>query len=150
MPIVSSDEEIAAILTAYHHIAIVGISANPSRPSHGVAEFLQGRGYRLSLVNPLVAGRTPVLGETVYSSLADLPEPPEIVDVFRRSEYVSDVAEAAIGVGAKVLWTQLGVINPEAAARASAAGLLVVQNRCTAFELRRLELAKATQAGTGS
>jgi uncharacterized protein len=143
MPIVSSDDEIAAILTAYHHIAIVGISANPSRPSHGVAQFLQSRGYHLSLVNPLLAGRTPtILGETVYSSLPDLPEPPEIVDVFRRSEYVPEVAEAAVGVGAKVLWTQLGVINPEAAARASTAGLLVVQDRCTAIEVRRLEREK--------
>ncbi len=149
MPILSTDDEIAAVLTTYHHIAVVGISANPSRPSHGVAQFLQGRGYRLSLVNPRLSGKT-VLGQSVVSSLADLPEPPEIVDVFRRSEFVPDVAEAAIGVGAKVLWTQLGVINPEAAARASAAGLLVVQNRCTAIEVRRLESRNAGRFGSGS
>jgi len=150
MPIISSDDEIAAVLTAYHHIAIVGISANPSRPSHGVAQFLQSRGYRLSLVNPLLAEKTStLLGETVFSSLADLPEPPQIVDVFRRSEYVPEVAEAAMRVGAKVLWTQLGVINAEAAARASAAGLLVVQDRCTAIEVRRLERVKESRVGTG-
>jgi uncharacterized protein len=149
MPILSTDDEIGAVLAEYHHIAIVGISANPSRPSHGVAEFLQSRGYRLSLVNPNLAGQT-VLGERVVSSLAELVEQPEIVDVFRRSEFVPDVAEAAIAAGAKVLWTQLGVLNMEAAKRASAAGLLVVQNRCTAIEVRRLERENGGRVGSGS
>jgi predicted CoA-binding protein len=91
-----------------------------------------------------------LFGETVVASLADLPEPPEIVDVFRRSEFVPEVAEAAIAVGAKVLWTQLGVINDGAAARASAAGLLVVQDRCTAIEVRRIERESGGRIGAGS
>ena len=137
MPIVSNDQELVDILEGYRRIAVVGISANPSRPSHSVASFLKRHGYSLFLLNPLLAGKT-VLGERVYARLADLPEPPEIVDVFRRSEYVAGIVEEAIAAGAKVLWTQLGVRDPEAALRASEAGLFVVQDRCTAIEYSRL------------
>lgn len=137
MPIATTDEQLRAILQTHGRIAVVGISANPSRPSHSVAAFLKDRGYQLYLVNPLLAGQR-VLGETVYASLSDLPEPPAIVDVFRRSEYVSSVVDDAISVGAKVLWTQLGVHDPESERRASEAGLQVVEDRCTAIEYARL------------
>ena len=137
MPIVSTDEELCAILAKYQRIAVVGISDRPSRPSHRVTKFLQEHGYAVFLVNPLLAGEN-VLGEPVYASLADLPEPPEIVDVFRRSEHVAGVVDEAIAAGARVLWTQLGVRDPEAEQRASEAGLLVVEDRCTAIEYSRL------------
>jgi uncharacterized protein len=133
------DEELRAILTRYRRIAVVGLSANPMRPSNSVARFLIANGYDVTGVNPNLAGKT-VLGRPVYASLAELPEPPEIVDVFRRSEYVADVAEQSIAVGARVLWTQLGVKDDAAAARARAAGLQVVQNRCTAIEHERLTI----------
>lgn len=139
MPIVTTDEQIREILTRFRRVAVVGLSDNPTRPSHGVAAYLQQQGYDIWPVNPKLAGQT-VLGCRVYASLRDLPEMPEIVDVFRRSQYVAEVAEAAIAVGAKVLWTQLGVRDDVAAERASAAGLLVVQNRCPAIEHPRLEI----------
>ncbi len=139
MPTIQNDDELRDVLTRYRRVAVVGISDDPDRPSHSVASYLQEQGYDIYSVNPLLAGKT-VLGRTVYSSLAELPEPPEIVDVFRRSEYVSGVADAAIAAGAKVLWTQLGVRDDVAAERASAAGLQVVQNRCTAIEHGRLRI----------
>lgn len=139
MAIVTTDEQIREILTRYRRVVVVGLSDNPSRPSHGVAGYLQRQGYEVWPVNPRLAGQI-VLGRRVYASLGDLPEAPEIVDVFRRSEYVAEVAEAAIAVSAKVLWTQLGVRDDAAAERASAAGLWVVQNRCPAIEIPRLGL----------
>lgn len=139
MPIVQTDDELREILTRYRRVAVVGLSDDPDRPSNSVASFLQDQGYEIYPVNPTLVGKT-VLGREVYGSLADLPEQPEIVDVFRRSIYVSDIADAAIAVGAKVLWTQLGVRDDAAAARASSAGLLVVQNRCTAIEHGRLRI----------
>lgn len=139
MPIVQNDDEMRALLTRYRRVAVVGFSDDPGRPSHSVASYLQEQGYEVYPVNPMLAGKT-VLGSKVYGSLADLPEPPEIVDVFRRSEFVSEVANAAVAAGAKVLWTQLGVRDDEAAERASAAGLQVVQNRCTAIEHGRLRI----------
>lgn len=139
MSIVQNDAELREILTRYRRVAVVGISEDPDRPSHSVASFLQEQGYDIYPVNPLLAGKS-VLGREVYSSLSELPEPPEIVDVFRRSQFVSEVADAAIAAGAKVLWTQLGVRDDVAAERASAAGLQVVQNRCTAIEHERLHV----------
>jgi predicted CoA-binding protein len=139
MPIVQNDDELREILTRYRRIAVVGFSDDPDRPSHSVAAYLQKQGYEIDLVNPMLAGRT-VLGRKVYGSLAELPEPPEIVDVFRRSQFVAEVADAAIAAGANVLWTQLGVRDDAAAERASAAGLQVVQNRCTAIEHGRLHI----------
>lgn len=137
MPIASTDDELRDILTRYHRIAVVGLSNNPARPSHGVATYLQRQGYEIWPVNPNLAGSI-VLGRPVYASLSDLPIVPDIVDVFRRSEHVAEVADAAIAIGARVLWTQLGVRDDAAAARASAAGLLVVQDRCPAIEYPRL------------
>jgi uncharacterized protein len=141
MPIVQNDAELREILTRYRRVAVVGISNDPGRPSQSVASYLQGQGYDIYPVNPLLSGKT-VLGREVYGSLAELPELPEIVDVFRRSQFVSEVADAAIAAGAKVLWTQLGVRDDVAAERASAAGLQVVQNRCTAIEHERLHIGR--------
>lgn len=145
MPIETSENVLREILTRYRRIAVVGLSDKPYRPSYDVAEYLLRQGYTLYAVNPTIAGLR-VLGLEVYGSLADLPETPEIVDVFRRSQYVAEVAEAAVAVGAKVLWTQLGVRDDVAAARASAAGLIVVQNRCTAMEHRRLGIGPVGQS----
>ncbi len=131
------DEELRAVLTRFKRIAIVGLSENPARPSYGVAAYLLRQGYEIDPVNPTIAGRT-VLGRTVYASLRDLPQPPEIVDVFRRSEFVPPVAEDAIAVGAKVLWTQYDVVNDVAARRAADAGLTVIQDHCMAVDHRRL------------
>lgn len=137
MPIITDDyEEIGAILTRYRRIAVVGLSPNPERPSNDVSAYMQAHGYEIYPVNPTIAGQT-VLGRTVYASLADLPVRPEIVDVFRRSEFVPEIAEQAIAAGANVLWTQLFVVNDAAAQRASDAGLQVVQNRCIKIEHAR-------------
>lgn len=137
MSAIVTDGELRDILTRYRRIAVVGLSNNPMRPSYGVARYLIRRGYDVVGVNPNLAGQT-VLGRPVYASLADLPQPPEIVDVFRRSVFIPEVVEQAIVAGAKVIWTQLGVKDDAAAAQARAAGLVVVQNRCTAIEHERL------------
>lgn len=136
MPIARSDEQIRSILKHYHRIAVVGLSDNVMRPSYGVASYLQHQGYEITPVNPRLK-RQHILGREVYGSLLELPEPPEIVDVFRRSEYVAAVVDDAIAAHAAVLWTQLGVRDDAAAARASAAGLLVVQDRCLKIEHMR-------------
>lgn len=129
------DEEIRRILQEYRRVAVVGLSDKPNRPSYGVAAYLQTAGYDITPVNPQI---TASLGVPALPSLADVPPPVEIVDVFRRSEDVPPVAEAAIAAGAKVLWLQLGIVNEEAAARARDAGLVVVQDRCIYVEHRRL------------
>jgi predicted CoA-binding protein len=118
---------IKEILATYRTIAVVGLSSRPYRPSHGVARYMQRAGYRIIPVNPT---ETEVLGEKAYPSLDDVPEPFEIVDIFRRSQYVPDIVEAAIRCKARVIWMQLEVIHEEAAARARAAGLEVVMDRC--------------------
>lgn len=137
MPISADYEAITDILTRYRRIAVVGLSDNPERPSNDVSAYMQAQGYEIYPVNPKLAGQM-VLGRTVYASLADLPIRPEIVDVFRRSEFVPEVAEQAIAAGADVLWTQLFVVNDAAAQRASDAGLQVVQNRCLKIEYHKL------------
>ena len=134
---VAAQDEMRDILTRYRRIAVVGLSDNPARPSNSVARYLIAQGYEVYPVNPNLRGRI-VLGRRVYAALANLPEPPEIVDVFRRSEYVAQVMDEAVAAGAKVIWTQLGVRDDQAAARARQAGLMVVQNRCTAIEHSRL------------
>lgn len=139
MPIIQNDDDLRDVLMRYRRVAIVGLSDDPDRPSHSVASYLQKQGYEIFPVNPALAGKS-VLGRKVYGSLAELPESPEIVDVFRRSEFMPEVADAAIAAGAKVLWTQLGVRDDAAAEHASAAGLQVVQNRCTAIEHARLRV----------
>ena len=122
-----SDKEIAELLRTARTIAVVGLSSKKWRASYGVAEFLQSSGYRIIPVNPK---EKEVLGEKSYARLEDVPEKPDIVDVFRRSEAVPEIVESAIRLGAKAVWMQEGVANEEAAARAQAAGLLVVQDTC--------------------
>ena len=134
-----SDEYLRDILTSVRTIAIVGASPRRERPSHGVMAYLQRQGYRTIPVNPFATGGT-INGETVYASLADVPEPIDMVDVFRRSEAVGGVVDTAIAVGAKIVWMQLGVRDDAAAARAEANGLKVVMNRCPAIEIPRLGL----------
>ena len=127
------------IIQKYRHVAIVGISADQYRPGHFVAIYLQAEGYNIVLVNPRYAGQT-ILGRHVYASLTEAKEAGEqidIVDVFRRAEDVPPVADEAITIGAKVLWLQLGIRNDEAAGRAEAAGLTVVQDRCIKIEHAR-------------
>lgn len=127
------------LLQQYHHIAIVGISADPYRPSHFVAIYLQAEGYNIVLINPRYAGQR-LLGKRVYASLTEAKEAGEeieIVDVFRKAEDVPPVAEEAIAIGAKVLWLQLGIRNDEAGRRAQQAGLTFVQDRCMKIEHAR-------------
>ena len=118
---------IPEILQKYKTIAVVGLSSSPYRASHGVSRYMQANGYRIIPVNP---HESEVLGEKAYSSLDDVPEPFEIVDIFRRPEYVPDIVEAAIRKGAKVIWMQESVIHEAAADRARQAGLEVVMDRC--------------------
>jgi len=129
-----SADPILDILRKYKTIAVVGLSSNPARASYEVSEYMQGAGYRIIPVNP---NETEVLGEKSYARLEDVPEKVEIVDVFRRREDVPPVVESAIRVGAKAVWMQLGIENAEAAEKARAAGLLVVEDACIFVEHRR-------------
>jgi len=130
----TNSDVVAQILRGAKTIAVVGLSSNPMRASHGVAEYLKAAGYRIIPVNP---NETEVLGEKAYARLEDVPEPVDIVDVFRRAEEVGAVGESAIRIGAKVLWMQLGIENAEAAEKARAAGLVVVEDSCLMVEHRR-------------
>jgi len=132
------DADIRDILTATRSIAVVGWSPNPERPSHRVAAYLAERGYRVIPVNPGQTGQI-ALGEEVRATLAEVG-PVDMVDIFRRSEEAGAVVDQAIAVGAKVVWMQLGVVDEAAAARARAAGLRVVMDRCPAIEIPRLGL----------
>lgn len=118
---------IATILRESHTIAVVGLSSNPQRASYGVARYLQRHGYRIIPVNP---NEREVLGEKAYARLEDIPEKIEIVDIFRRSEEAGRHVDEAIRIGARAVWLQEGVIDHQAAARAQAAGLVVVMDRC--------------------
>ena len=127
------------LLQQYQHVAIVGISADPYRPSHFVAIYMQAEGYDIIPINPRYAGQT-LLGKRVYATLTEAKadgKQIEIVDVFRRPEDVPPIADEAIAIGAKVLWLQLGIRNDDAARRAEEAGLTVVQNRCIKIEHAR-------------
>lgn len=135
------DEDIAELLANARTIAIVGASDRPSRPSHGVMSFLQDHGYRVFPVNPQITGEH-VLGEFVWRELAQIGVPIDIVDVFRRPQAAGEAVDQAIFVGAKAVWLQIGVINEEAAARADAAGLKVVMDRCAKLEILRLGVPK--------
>jgi predicted CoA-binding protein len=115
-------------------IAVVGLSGKKARPSYGVAEYMQRAGYRIIPVNP---NETTVLGEKVYQDLDSVVEKIDIVDVFRRSEFVPEIVDAAIRLGARAVWMQEGVVHPEAAAKARAAGLVVVMDRCILKEHRK-------------
>lgn len=125
---------IKEILETYRTLAVVGLSSHTWRPSYSVSRYMQNNGYRIIPVNP---HESEVLGEKAYPTLDDVPEPFEIVDIFRRAEYVPDIVEAAIRRNARVIWMQQGVIHEAAAARARAAGLEVVMDRCILQEHMR-------------
>ena len=129
------DEDIRAILTGTRVWAVVGCSPDPGRDSHRITALLQRRGYRVIPVNPTVDR---VLGERCYPTLSAIPEPVEVVDVFRRSSKAGAHVDEAIAIGAQAVWLQLGVIDEAAAARARVAGLRVVMDRCPAVELPKL------------
>ncbi len=134
-----SDAYLREILTGVRTIAVVGASPRRGRPSHGVMAFLQRHGYRTIPVNPNAAG-SKINGETCYARLADVPEPVDMADIFRRSEAAGAAVDEAIAAGGKVIWMQLGVRDDAAADRAEARGLKVVMNRCPAIEIPRLGL----------
>lgn len=134
------DAEIRALLGHIRTIALVGWSPKPDRPSHSVAAYLHRRGYRVIPVNPGQAGET-ALGETIRASLSDIDVPVDMVDIFRRSSEVGSVVDEALRLpGLKAIWMQLGVVDDAAAARARAAGVQVVMDRCPAIEIPRLGL----------
>ena len=135
------DDLIRSVLTSVKSIAVVGASPNPARPSHGVTKFLVGKGFEVVAVNPGHAGKT-IASAPVVASLADLPQPVDMVDVFRRSEHLGGVIDEALALPdrPKVIWSQLGVRDDAAAARAEAAGITVIQDRCPAIEMPRLGL----------
>lgn len=137
----SSESEIDKIFKNGRTIAVVGLSSQIHRPSYGVAAYMQSAGYRIIPVNP---NETEVLGEKAYGRLEDVPEKVDVVDIFRRSEFVMPVVESAARIGAKAVWMQEGVVNKEAAIRARDAGLLVVMDRCILKEHRRW---KRSQSG---
>jgi len=132
-----SDRELEILLGDARTVAVVGLSPDPDRPSHGVASYLQRHGYRIVPVNPSVDD---VLGERSYASLREIPDDAaiDVVDVFRRSEATPDIARDAIAIGARVLWLQEGVVNDEAARVAAEAGLDVIMGVCIAHTRRRL------------
>jgi len=130
-----NDTELTELLTQAKTIAVVGLSSKPSRPSYGVARFLQRQGYRIIPVNP---AETEVLGERAYARLTDVPDTVDIVDVFRRSEAVPEVLEDALSKSPQCFWMQEGVVDLESAKRAEAAGIAVVMDRCILKEIARL------------
>ncbi|MBS3804637.1 MAG: CoA-binding protein [Oleiphilaceae bacterium] len=134
---VSSPDQLRRILESVRTIALVGASEKPRRPSQEVMAYLQGRGYRVIPVNPRLAGQT-LLGEKVYADLASVPDPLDMADLFINSERVEPVIDAAIARQIPVIWLQVGVISDEGAARAEAANLSVVMDRCPKQEIPRL------------
>jgi len=148
MPLTDA-QDIADLLNETRTIALVGISDRPDRPSYGVMKTLQDHGYRVLPVNPQIAGEH-VHGEFVWASLSDIGVPIDMVDIFRRSEAAGDAVDDAIAAGAKAVWMQLAVINEAAAARAEAAGLKVVMDRCPVIEIRRLRLDPVTNRSAGA
>ena len=130
-----SDAEMRDLLATSHTIAVVGHSDKPQRDSYRIARYLREVGYRVYAVNPMLET---IEGERVYPDLQSLPEPMDVVDVFRRSIFLPEIAEAAIAIRARAIWGQLGVSHTQAEARARAAGLIVVSNRCILVEHERL------------
>ncbi|MBI3302471.1 MAG: CoA-binding protein [Deltaproteobacteria bacterium] len=129
------DTTIREILATPRTIAVVGCSPDPDRDSHRIAALLKAKGHRVIPVNPSCQE---ILGERCFASVRDILEPVEMIDVFRRPEFVDQIADEAIAAGAKILWLQLDVINEPAARKAQDAGLTVVMDRCPAIEYRRL------------
>jgi predicted CoA-binding protein len=136
MPL-TTDEDIATLLRGARTIAMVGASDRPDRPSYGVMRYLLQKGYRVIPVNPQLAGGT-IHGQPVLATLAEIGESIDLVDIFRNSSAAGAVIDEAMDVGAKAIWMQLGVFNDEGVARAEAAGLKAVVNRCPAIEIPRL------------
>jgi uncharacterized protein len=135
--VTAHEEDVGAILTGTRVWAVVGCSPDPARDSHRIASMLQRRGYTVIPVNPLA---TEILGERCYPTLASVPGPVEVVDIFRRAAAAGAHVDEAVEVGARAVWMQLGVIDEAAAERGRAAGLRVVMNRCPAIELPKLEV----------
>jgi predicted CoA-binding protein len=137
-PAQAAGDPVSEILKTSHTIAVVGLSNRRFRPSYGVAEYLQSAGYRVIPVNP---NEKEVLGEKCYARLEEIPGQVDIVDIFRRSEYVPEIVEAAIRIGARAVWMQEGVIHPEAAEAARRAGLFVIMDACILKEhIKRFRL----------
>lgn len=134
-PAYQNPHVIQRILRSHRRVAMVGLSANEARPSYFVGYYLQRMGYEVIPVNPRYER---ILGQKSYADVRSIPEPPDVVDVFRRPEEVPEVVDDAIGAGAQALWLQFGVVNEAAAGRAQAAGLLVVMDRCMKIEHGRL------------
>jgi predicted CoA-binding protein len=139
MPL-TSEADIAHLLSRVRFVALVGASDRPDRPSYRVMRFLQTHGYRVFPVNPQLAGQE-IHGERVYGALSEIEEPIDMVDIFRRPHSAGEAVDEAIAIGAKSVWLQLGVINEEAAKRAEAAGLEVVMDRCPAIDIPRFNVA---------
>lgn len=127
-------EERCALLKRVKTIAVVGLSPNPSRPSYGVAQAMQGYGYTIIPVHPIAAE---VLGAKVYRRLADIPVPIDLVNVFRRPEFIDQIVDESLGLGLKAIWIQEGIVNEPAARRAREAGMTVVMDRCIYRDFRR-------------
>jgi uncharacterized protein len=137
-PATVAGDPASEILKTSRTIAVVGLSSRQHRPSYGVAQYLQSAGYRIIPVNPR---ETEVLGEKCYARLEDVPVHVDIVDIFRRSEFVPEIVESAIRIGARGVWMQEGVIHPQAAERARSAGLFVIMNTCILKEhIKRFRL----------
>lgn len=146
MPL-TRDEDIAELLANARTIAMVGASDRPGRPSNGVMRFLQSHGYRVLPVNPHITGEH-VHGEYVWRELAQIGEPIDIVDIFRRPQAAGEAVDQAIAAGAKAVWLQIGVIDEQAAERAEAAGLKVVMDRCIKIEIMRLRIERRENSTT--
>lgn len=145
MPL-TADADLKSLLEDTQVIALVGASDRPDRPSYGVMQRLQAHGYRVIPVNPQITGEH-IHSEYVFRDLSQIGVPIDMVDIFRRSAAAGEVVDQAIAIGARSVWMQLGVIDQRAAARAEAAGLKVVMDRCPAIDIPRLGVARAGQAG---
>lgn len=132
---VNDDVTLRDLLTSARVIAVVGYSDNPNRTSHQIGQYLKRAGYTVYLVNPTVES---INGERCYATLADVPEPIDIVNVFRRSEYLAGVVDDAIAVNAKAVWAQLGVMDSDAARKAHESGVTMIMNRCIKVDHARL------------